>query len=484
MPALQSEWNNNTDAGKILNYYFPGVGNNGTGKLTSELLSYRTKDFSKRILDGLHYSGEVELEKALYFYFSHIGHPGRHEFYQLASEKHFYQNGKTYELADFRFDYEMHKQAESIKAAIEKLKQVGGQHLLLNILAESQNDTTPSETAGANGLSRLVIEKDYRIFLPDYGNLEIIMTPLPKTVFLFFLLHPEGVMLKHLCDHREELLNIYKYLSYRETRRDEEQSIHELVDPTKNSINEKCSRIKEAFLRNFEERLAQNYYITGERGAEKGIRLNRDLVTWNVEKATLPTLNLSKSKKTSEEQEALTEELFNEGKIKLNEKDYREAIRLFTQVLTINNYHSNACEMRAIAFFDTADYLRAILDNDRAIELNSKVTVAYHNRADNRCAASYFMRGLIKMELKDFKGACQDWFTAKHLEGCELVVRYYSEKESTAGQLTFYNDPALYRGPVTDRSISWGEIILSPNHNFCPKCNRFAMAFIFVFQFD
>lgn len=73
---------------------------------------------------------------------------------------------------------------------------------------------------------------------------------------------------------------------------------------------------------------------------------------------------------------------------------------------------------------------------------------------------------------------------ALDLEGCELLVRWYSEKETTSGLLTFYNDPALYKGEVSDFSISWGEIILNPTNNFCPECNRFAMEFKVVLLYD
>jgi len=73
---------------------------------------------------------------------------------------------------------------------------------------------------------------------------------------------------------------------------------------------------------------------------------------------------------------------------------------------------------------------------------------------------------------------------ALDLEGCELLVRWYSEKEATCGELTFYNDPALYKGEVTDLSLRWGEIILNPINNFCPECNRFAMAFNITYQYD
>ena len=47
-----------------------------------------------------------------------------------------------------------------------------------------------------------------------------------------------------------------------------------------NSINEKCARIRAAFVNKFDEHLAKNYYITGNRGGVKKITLPRDLVVW------------------------------------------------------------------------------------------------------------------------------------------------------------------------------------------------------------
>ncbi|MCQ2233864.1 MAG: hypothetical protein MJZ24_03865 [Paludibacteraceae bacterium] len=58
------------------------------------------------------------------------------------------------------------------------------------------------------------------------------------------------------------------------------ESLDKLLDPTNNSVNEKISRIRQAFIAKFEEDLASNYFVTGERGEAKRITLNRDLVSW------------------------------------------------------------------------------------------------------------------------------------------------------------------------------------------------------------
>lgn len=136
-------------------------------------------------------------------------------------------------------------------------------------------------------LSRIVIRKDYRIFLPDYDDMEITMTPLVKAVFLLFLKHPEGILFKELPEYRHELSDIYDGIkgnadSSRRVLgiRRYSKNIMDVTDPLNNSINEKCARIKEAFLLKFHETMADNYFITGKRGEPKMIKLPRNLVVW------------------------------------------------------------------------------------------------------------------------------------------------------------------------------------------------------------
>lgn len=170
--------------------------------------------------------------------------------------------------ADYDFDTESKKLIEEIKERVEALKQKGITELVLKSIL-STNFVK---------LSRLVITNEYKIFLPDYNNLEITMYPLPKAIFFLFLNYPEGILFKNLPDYRDELIAIYKNISGRENIDDMEKSINDVVNPTLNSINEKCSRIREAFIKHFDESIAKNYFITGYRATPKKIILDRKLV--------------------------------------------------------------------------------------------------------------------------------------------------------------------------------------------------------------
>lgn len=158
-----------------------------------------------------------------------------------------------------------------IKERIEKLQQKGVDSIIIEHLFKQRRQK----------LSRLRVTEDYRIYLPDYFGMEINMTPLPKAVFLLFLKHPEGIMFSYLPDFRDELLAIYKKVKgpfFNET--EARKSIWDVTDPLSNSINEKCFRIREAFVSQFDEHLAQYYYVDGKRGEPKKIALPRNLVEW------------------------------------------------------------------------------------------------------------------------------------------------------------------------------------------------------------
>lgn len=131
-------------------------------------------------------------------------------------------------------------------------------------------------------LSRLRITRQFKILLVDYDK-EIKMGPLPKTVFLFFLRHPEGVMFSHLQDYKKELSEIYGRVCNNDDPQKMEESIARLTDPLDNSICEKCAAVKKAFVLNVSDTVAKNYYINGTQGEKKGISLDRNLVEWECE---------------------------------------------------------------------------------------------------------------------------------------------------------------------------------------------------------
>ena len=178
------------------------------------------------------------------------------------------------EGADSRFNSQIDEEntddlLEEVRVRIAKLRQRGIAEQILEQLIHPDDR-----------LSRLVVTKDYRLLLPDYNDMEIKMEPLVKAVYLLFLNHPEGILFKRLPDYREELMNIYTAMKPNGMSDKALQSIEDVTNPMLNSINEKCARIRGAFVGQFDNHIARHYYIDGMRGEVKKISLPRELVVW------------------------------------------------------------------------------------------------------------------------------------------------------------------------------------------------------------
>jgi hypothetical protein len=148
-----------------------------------------------------------------------------------------------------------------------------------NIPTDSSMRTLIADLRDANvdAPSSILITSTGKIILKEFKK-EIELTPLQKTVFIFFLLKQDGIMFKDLPKYKNELFNIYSKISNRTSMQTIQKSVAELANPYSNSMSEKCSRIREAFMKCMDERLANHYCITGARNNPKRIELDRSLV--------------------------------------------------------------------------------------------------------------------------------------------------------------------------------------------------------------
>lgn len=139
--------------------------------------------------------------------------------------------------------------------------------------------TREEKSRNAIKLSKLRIAKDGTIILADYQK-EIKMEPIVKAVYLLFLNHPEGIAFKCLPDYRKELIDLYQKIKPFGLTERAIRSIEDVTNPLLNSINEKCSRVRAAFLPEIDSSLLEQYIITGKGGEVKKITLPRNLVFW------------------------------------------------------------------------------------------------------------------------------------------------------------------------------------------------------------
>lgn len=165
-----------------------------------------------------------------------------------------------------RFFDETKRLSEEIQVRVHRLRMLGVSETAIRSLLDKPVV-----------ISRMVITKNFRILLPDY-DMEINMTPLVKSVYFLFLMHPEGIQFFQLRSYRDELLEIYKSLTGRTDYEAIVKSIEDVTDPTKNSINEKCARIREAFYKEFRSDIAEFYCINGRCYKPKTIELERSKV--------------------------------------------------------------------------------------------------------------------------------------------------------------------------------------------------------------
>ena len=128
-------------------------------------------------------------------------------------------------------------------------------------------------------LPKLIISRNYKIFLGEERK-EVHLEPLVKAVYLLFLKHPEGIVFKDLPDYRGELAEIYNKVRPWGLTDRALKSLEDVTNPMLNSINEKCTRIRKAFVTMLDSSVAEQYYIDGVRGKAKKISLPRNLVAW------------------------------------------------------------------------------------------------------------------------------------------------------------------------------------------------------------
>lgn len=152
------------------------------------------------------------------------------------------------------------EKATQVKLLSTDLLAEGRTDLLLKAISVPVLEQLRIEAARAT-LSPLVITKDFRFILPNYGNKEVMLSPIHKSLYMLFLNHPEGIEFKNLIDYREELLAIYNEVENRVGPDKMVETVNRLTNPLDNAINEKCSRIKAAFSDLMDEYQADYYII-------------------------------------------------------------------------------------------------------------------------------------------------------------------------------------------------------------------------------
>ncbi|HMX00905.1 MAG TPA: hypothetical protein PKL56_16165 [Cyclobacteriaceae bacterium] len=254
-------------------------------------ISEYNEEISTFTYKTIEYQTETDLDKFFNWYIEQIKVSTANNktiYYSLAQPPADYD-------ADWYFNKDSKEESEELKKKIDAFKKEGKYGALVEAIMymlETIKEDKPEiidkvkpllekrKLLESNvTLSPLVIDKHNNIFLPAYGNIEVKMHALPKTVYLLFLRYPNGIRFKELYEYKAELLEIYNKVTNKYEKAEIERAIDDLVDMTKPSINQKCARIREAFRNIMDEHIAKHYYIDGSNGEPKSIALPRDLIT-------------------------------------------------------------------------------------------------------------------------------------------------------------------------------------------------------------
>lgn len=123
----------------------------------------------------------------------------------------------------------------------------------------------------------IIIDTECRLFFPMYSDKEVKMSYLPKTVYIFFLLHHTGVEFKNLDHYLKELYQIYQIVSEEKNieAKKIKRSLENLVSPGSNRIYEICSVVRRTLSEILPRELVTQYAITGKWGGVHKIKAER-----------------------------------------------------------------------------------------------------------------------------------------------------------------------------------------------------------------
>ena len=133
----------------------------------------------------------------------------------------------------------------------------------------------------------LYIDRQYTIRMGAPDGPELSLRPLVKALFILFLRHPEGILLKQRDQYRQELEEIYSVICPNTAVEDVRARVGRLVNLQDNSFSEKASVLNARLDELLPPGTAENYKIHGYNGHPRRVPLNPLLVHW-AEHSSLP----------------------------------------------------------------------------------------------------------------------------------------------------------------------------------------------------
>lgn len=127
---------------------------------------------------------------------------------------------------------------------------------------------------------KLFIDRRYKIRMGAADGPVLQLRPLVKALFILFLKHPEGIILKQREVFRQELEEIYSIISPDTLVEDVKSRIDRLVNLQDNSFSEKASVLNARLEDLLPKGTADQYKIHGYNGHPRRIPLNPLMIVW------------------------------------------------------------------------------------------------------------------------------------------------------------------------------------------------------------
>lgn len=183
----------------------------------------------------------------------------------------FLTSGASGVLKEPRADYGGMLEQMEADVLLRLLEMVRGRLKELGVNEESNQKQEPV---------KLFIDKNYTIRMDAADGPEMPLRPLVKALFILFLKHPEGILLKQRDLYQEELEEIYSVISPVLAKEVVQDRVYRLVNIQDNSFSEKASVLNARLDDLLPKGTADCYKIQGYNGHPRRIPLNPLLVSW------------------------------------------------------------------------------------------------------------------------------------------------------------------------------------------------------------
>ncbi|MCB0728649.1 MAG: hypothetical protein KDD00_14395 [Ignavibacteriae bacterium] len=126
----------------------------------------------------------------------------------------------------------------------------------------------------------IYIDEDNKLLIPQLGNMELKLEPILSTLYILFLLNPEGIKAIDLSKHNSKLKYIYKFLNPNVIPEQVRTSINELTDYENGSFSQKKAKINRKIKSLLGDTRAQDFLISGRPG--QPFRINLQLENMDI----------------------------------------------------------------------------------------------------------------------------------------------------------------------------------------------------------